>query len=199
MLAVQSLGGHVDGEGAGFVTLERYESAVARGAPILAQLHGFGVTSDAFDAIQFDPSGDGIRRALETALRDSQLTPSDIDWIRASGAGGASQDASEIAAIGGAFGTHKPTVTSLESTMGHTNGAGPAMGLVSCVSCQQAELMPATLNFVDELSSHAYTSYPMHRARKLWTHSFPRRRPSVVPMLSWWADVHAQPLAKTNP
>lgn len=148
------------GEGAGFITLERYDSAIVRGAPILAQLHGFAVTSDAFDAIQFDPSGDGIRRALETALRDSRLTPTDIDWIRASGAGGASQDASEIAAINTAFGSHKPTVTSLESTMGHTNGAGPAMGLVSCVSCQQAGLMPATLNFVDELSSNAYDFVP---------------------------------------
>ena len=150
------------GEGAGFVTLERYDSAIARGAPILAQLHGFAVTSDAFDAIQFDPSGDGIRRALEAALRDSRLTPTDIDWIRASGAGGASQDASELAAIGSAFGSHQPTVTSLESTMGHTNGAGPAMGLVSCVSCQQAELMPATLNFVDELSSSGYDFVPNH-------------------------------------
>lgn len=150
------------GEGAGFVTLERYSSAIARGAPILAQLHGFAVTSDAFDAIQFDPSGDGIRRALEAALRDSELSSHDVDWIRASGAGGASQDASEIAAIATAFGEHKPTVTSLESTLGHTNGAGPAMGLVSCVSCQKAELMPATLNFDADQSSNAYDFVPNH-------------------------------------
>ena len=159
------------GEGAGFVTLERYESAIARGAPILAQLHGFSVTSDAFDAIQFDPSGDGIRRALETALRDSQLSPTDVDWIRASGAGGASQDASEIAAIGTAFGDHKPIVSSLESTMGHTNGAGPAMGLVSCVSCQQAQLLPATLNHVEELSSGAYDFVP-NQPREQATNTF---------------------------
>ncbi len=148
------------GEGAAFVTLERYTSAIARGAPILAQLHGFAVTSDAFDAIQFDPSGDGIRRALESAMRDSDLTPGEVDWIRASGAGGASQDASEIAAVATAFGAHKPLLTSLESTMGHTNGAGPAMGLVSCVSCQQAELVPATLNFDPSLASDAFDFVP---------------------------------------
>lgn len=148
------------GEGAAFVTLERYATAAARGAPILAQLHGFAVTSDAFDAIQFDPSGDGIRRALEVALNESGLAPTEIDWIRASGAGGASQDASELAAIATAFNEHKPLVTSLESTLGHTNGAGPAIGLVSCVACQAAELIPATLNFDVEHSSNAYDFVP---------------------------------------
>lgn len=158
------------GEGAGFVTLERYPSAVARGAPLLAQLHGFAVTSDAFDAIQFDPSGDGIRRAMDTAIRDSRLSPTDIDWIRASGAGGARQDASELAAIATTFGAHKPTVTSLESTMGHTNGAGPAMGLVSCLSCQQSEIMPGTLYFDTEHSSSDYDFVPNQpRAQKVDT------------------------------
>ncbi len=97
---------------------------------------------------------------MDTAIRESQLVPADIDWIRASGAGGASQDASELVAIATSFGSHKPIVTSLESTMGHTNGAGPAMGLVSCVSCLQADLMPGTLNFVSELSSHEFDFAP---------------------------------------
>ncbi len=148
------------GEGAGFVTLERYDSAIARRAPILAQLHGFAVTSDAFDAIQFDPSGDGIRRALESALRDSHLQPQAITWIRASGAGGASQDASELAAIKTAFGDQRPIVSSTESTLGHTNGAGPAMGLVTCVGCQQASLLPATLNFTPEHAAEGFDFVP---------------------------------------
>jgi 3-oxoacyl-[acyl-carrier-protein] synthase II len=150
------------GEGSAFVTLERLESALQRGAPILAQLHGFSVTSDAFDAIQFDPSGDGIRRALCNALDDAGLTPEDIDWIKSSGAGGASQDASELAAIESAFGNHRPVVSSLESTYGHTNGAGPAMGLVTSVACVRASLLPATLNFDASQSSNKFDFVPNH-------------------------------------
>ncbi len=148
------------GEGAGFVVLESFESATRRGAPILAELFGSGITSDAFDAIQFDPSGDGIRRALKQALNDGELRPQDIDWIRASGAGGSSQDASELAAIKSAFGNHYPVICSLEPTFGHTNGAGPAMGLVAGVACQNANLIPATLNFDTAKQREAYDFVP---------------------------------------
>ncbi|MCC6508007.1 MAG: hypothetical protein IT423_02795, partial [Pirellulaceae bacterium] len=150
------------GEGAAFVTLERASTALNRGAPILAQLHGFAVTSDAFDAIQFDPSGDGIRRALLGALGDSGLAPEEIDWVKSSGAGGASQDASELSAIETTFGDHRPVVSSLESTYGPTNGAGPAMGLVTSVACARAGLLPATLNFVDSQSSGKFDFVPNH-------------------------------------
>ncbi len=158
------------GEGAAFVTLERYESAVARQATIYGYLHGHAVTNDAFDSIQFDPSGDGIRRALQTALHDGGLEPQDIDWIKSSGAGGASQDASEIAAVSQAFGSHKPVITSLESTMGHCNGAGPAMGLVTSLACQQASLIPATLNHDPQLSAYDYDFVPNHPRQQNFHH-----------------------------
>ena len=135
------------GEGAAYVVLERYEDAVQRNAPILGCLLGFAVTSDAFDQILYDPTGDGIRRAMEAAIADANVERSDVHWVRASGAGGKDQDASEIMAIRGVFGDELPIVTSTEANFGHCNGAGPAMGLVSALGVQQRESIPPTLNY----------------------------------------------------
>ena len=135
------------GEGAGFVVLERYEDAVRRQANILGCLLGFAVTSDAFDQILFDPTGDGIRRAMKGAIADANLQPSDVEWIRASGAGGKDQDASEIMAIRAVFGEQVPIVTSTEANFGHCNGAGPAMGFVAALGVQEQSSIPPTLNY----------------------------------------------------
>ena len=135
------------GEGAAFVVLERYEDAVKRNADILGCLLGFAVTSDAFDPILYDPTGDGIRRAMKAAIADANMQPSDVEWIRASGAGGKDQDASEIMAIRSVFGEQVPIVTSTEANFGHCNGAGPAMGFVSAIGVQQQESIPPTLNY----------------------------------------------------
>ncbi|MDX1928808.1 MAG: beta-ketoacyl-[acyl-carrier-protein] synthase family protein [Pirellulaceae bacterium] len=138
------------GEGAAFVVLERYEDAVNRKANILGCLLGFAVTSDAFDPILYDPTGDGIRRAMKAAIADANMQPSDVEWIRASGAGGKDQDASEIMAIRAVFGEQVPMVTSTEAHFGHCNGAGPAMGFVAAIGVQQEESIPPTLNYATE-------------------------------------------------
>ena len=135
------------GEGAAYVVLERYEDAVKRNASILGCLLGFAVTSDAFDQILYDPTGDGIRRAMEAAIADANVERSDVEWVRASGAGGKDQDASEIMAIRGVFADSLPTVTSTEANFGHCNGAGPAMGLVAALGVQQHASIPPTLNY----------------------------------------------------
>ncbi len=140
-------GGMTMGEGAAYVVLERYEDAVHRNAPILGCLLGFAVTSDAFDQILFDPTGDGIRRAMESAMRDANVAVDDVEWIRASGAGGKDQDASEIMAIRSVFGDAPPIVTSTEANFGHCNGAGPAMGLVAALGVQARASIPPTLNY----------------------------------------------------
>lgn len=138
------------GEGAAYVVLERYEDAVRRQANILGCLLGFAVTSDAFDQILFDPTGDGIRRAMKAAIADANMQASDVEWIRASGAGGKDQDASEIMAIRAVFGEQPPTVTSTEANFGHCNGAGPAMGFAAALAVQQEESIPPTLNYTVE-------------------------------------------------
>lgn len=135
------------GEGAAYVVLERYEDALKREANILGCLLGFAVTSDAFDQILYDPTGDGIRRAMKTAISEANMSPSDVEWIRASGAGGKDQDASEIMAIRSVFGEQPPIVTSTEANFGHCNGAGPAMGFAAALGVQQLEHIPPTLNY----------------------------------------------------
>lgn len=138
------------GEGAAFVVLERLQDALDRGAEIRGVLHGFGVSSDAFDPILFDPSGDGIRRAMEIAIHDSHLQPKDIGWIRASGAGGMDQDASEVMAIQSLFESDLPLVSSTEANFGHCNGAGPAIGLVAAVESQRIGMIPPTIHFENQ-------------------------------------------------
>lgn len=135
------------GEGAAFLVLERYSDAVQRGADIHGVLYGFGVSSDAFDPILFDPSGDGIRRAISIGLRDAGVAENEVGWIRASGAGGKDQDASEVMAIRAVFGDKLPLVSSTEAHHGHCNGAGPAMGFLAAMEAQRQSVVPATLNF----------------------------------------------------
>ncbi len=137
------------GEGAGFVVLERLQDAIERQATIHGALLGIGITSDAFDPILYDPSGDGIRRAMQSAIADAGLERSQIGWIRTSGAGNRDQDASEIMAIRELFGDQLPVVTSTEAHHGHCNGAGPAMGFVAALESQRKGWIPATLNFAN--------------------------------------------------
>ncbi len=159
------------GEGAGFVTLERLSCARNRGANILGELYGFAVTSDAFDAIQFDPSGNGIARAISQALHDAQIEARHIDWIKSSGAGGSSQDAAELAALTETFSERKPLVSSLEPMLGHCNGAGPAMGLVSSIASMNTGIVPATLNF-DENTAQKEFDFVPNRPREQKISSF---------------------------
>lgn len=135
------------GEGAGFVVLERWEDATARGAEILGELTTVSITNDAFDPILFDPTGDGLRRALLSAIHDSGFQPQEIDWVRSSGAGGKDQDSSEVMAIREVFKEEVPVVTSTEASFGHCNGAGPAMGIVAALGMTKLGRVPPTLNY----------------------------------------------------
>ncbi len=84
---------------------------------------------------------------MESAIQDSQMLPFDVGWIRASGAGGKEQDASEVMAIKSLFGDIIPFVSSTEAHFGHCNGAGPAIGLVSAVETQRLGRIPPTINY----------------------------------------------------
>jgi 3-oxoacyl-[acyl-carrier-protein] synthase II len=136
------------GEGAAFLVLESLEHARARGAPILAEILGFGVTSDAYDVISNDPSGDGLFRSMAAALSDAGVARGEIDWIRASGTGNRDQDLAETLAIQRLYagGTPPPT-SSLDSFFGHVNGVSPALGLAGAVAAQNAGFIPPTASF----------------------------------------------------
>lgn len=137
------------GEGAAFLVMERYDHAIERGADIMAELLGYGATSDAYDSIAPDPSGHGIARAMSAAMKRSGIATGEIQWIKASGCSNRDQDLAETAAIKEVFAGcgEFPPVTSLESTLGHANGASGALGLAAAILCRRADTIPATLHF----------------------------------------------------
>jgi 3-oxoacyl-[acyl-carrier-protein] synthase II len=137
------------GEGAAYLVLESLEHARQRGAPICAELLGWGTSIDGYDPISNDPSGAGMYRAMSFALQDAGVAREELSWIKASGTGNREQDLAETLAIRQLFdeAAAVPPVSSLEPYFGHINGASPALGLLGAVLCQGADLIPATLNF----------------------------------------------------
>lgn len=141
--------GLVLGEGAGMFVLEEMEHAHARGAVILAELAGFGMTSDAGDIVA--PSAQGAAKAIGLALRDARLAPSDIDYINAHGTGTQLNDSTETQAIHLAFGDHAKAlaVSSTKGVHGHALGAAGALELVAAIGALREQVAPPTANFLD--------------------------------------------------
>jgi nodulation protein E len=138
--------GLVLGEGAGIFVLESMEHAQARGAVILAELAGVGMTADATDIVM--PSADGASSAMTQAMQDAGLAPQDIDYINAHGTGTLANDATESKAIRLAFGAHadRLAVSSTKSMHGHALGASGALELVAVIGALRDSVVPPTAN-----------------------------------------------------
>ncbi|HEX7706644.1 MAG TPA: beta-ketoacyl-[acyl-carrier-protein] synthase family protein, partial [Thermoanaerobaculia bacterium] len=132
------------GEGAGFLVLERWDDAVARGATILAELCGYGATCDAHHATAPAEDGRGAEAAMRGALRESGLDASAIDYVNAHGTGTLLNDSAETRAIIAAVGTAVP-VSSSKSYFGHTLGASGAVEAVVTILALQNQMAPPTL------------------------------------------------------
>jgi nodulation protein E len=141
--------GMVIGEGAGIFVLEEYEHAKRRGATILAEFSGAGMSADAGDIVL--PSVDGAAKALAGALADAQLAPQDIDYINAHGTGTPANDPTESKAIRRVFGAHADAVavSSTKSMHGHALGAAGAIELVAAIGALRDGVIPPTANFID--------------------------------------------------
>jgi 3-oxoacyl-[acyl-carrier-protein] synthase II len=141
-------GGFVLGEGAGMVILETLEHAQKRGAKILAEVVGYGSTADAFRITDQDPQGLGAVVAMQEALRDSDLEPTDIDYINAHGTGTRENDGNETGAIKTVFGEYaaKVPVSSIKSMMGHLIAAAGAVELITCLLAMRDNVLPPTMN-----------------------------------------------------
>jgi len=141
--------GTVVGEGAAIMVLETAEHALGRGAPILAELAGYGLTSDAFHLVAPAPDGANAARAMVQALEAGGLEPADVDYICAHGTGTPLNDASETAAIKLALGQHayRTSVSSVKGALGHMLGAAGAISAVAAVCAIQSGVIPPTINY----------------------------------------------------
>ncbi len=141
--------GTVLGEGAGILVLEEYEHAKRRGAKILAELLGFGMSSDSKDMV--NPDIDGPRSAMQFALDDAGLDPSEIDYLNAHGTATALNDVNETNAIKDVFGDYarKLAISSTKSMHGHLLGAGGGVEAGVCIKAINDGWVPPTIGYTE--------------------------------------------------
>jgi 3-oxoacyl-[acyl-carrier-protein] synthase II len=137
--------GMVLGEGAAILALENLESAQQRGAPVLAEIVGYGISTDNFHITQPNPSGVGPRQAMERALQSAHVSVNEVDYINAHGTATVFNDAAEGKAINALF--NGVPVSSTKSMMGHSLGAAGAVEAVFCLLALQHQFLPSNINF----------------------------------------------------
>jgi len=140
--------GFVVGEGAAVLVLESLEFALKRGAPILAEVVGYGATADAYHFTEPTESGENIERAMRLALQQANLKPEEIDCINAHGTSTRLNDATETRAIKSLFGecARKVPISSNKSMLGHTIGAAGAISVAVSVLTIRGGVIPPTIN-----------------------------------------------------
>ncbi len=138
--------GMMVGEGAGILVLETLDHAKARGAPIHAEVLGYGMSCDA--SHMTIPDIDGVKRVMENALKNASLTPKDVSYINAHGTGTIANDRNECAAIRAVFNGHADylPVSSTKSMIGHTMGAASALEAIACALSVRFGWVPPTIN-----------------------------------------------------
>jgi 3-oxoacyl-[acyl-carrier-protein] synthase II len=137
--------GMVLGEGAAILALENLEAARRRGTAILAEITGYGISTDNFHMTQPDPSGLGPQRAMERALQSAGTSVDKVDYINAHGTATVFNDAAEGKAIQALF--DGVPVSSTKSMMGHSLGAAGAIEAVVCLLALQHQFLPPNINF----------------------------------------------------
>lgn len=142
--------GFVAGEGAGALVVESLEYALARNAEILAEITGFGSTSDAYHMTAPNPEGEGVRRAMSMALAEGGFTPADVGHVNAHGTGTPANDPAEskaLVALCGDEGVRRVPVTSVKGSLGHTLGAAGALEAIVTALSVANECVPPTTGF----------------------------------------------------
>jgi 3-oxoacyl-[acyl-carrier-protein] synthase II len=143
--------GFVLADGAGVVVLEEYERAKARGAPIYAELSGFGMSGDAHHMTQPPADGDGAARCMRAALRDADMDSRDLDYINAHGTSTGVGDRAETEAVKGVLGDHAKDVpvSSTKSMTGHLLGAAGGVEAIFSILALRDQVLPPTINLDD--------------------------------------------------
>jgi 3-oxoacyl-[acyl-carrier-protein] synthase II len=157
--------GFVLGEGAGALVLERADHAAARGATVYARFAGAGITSDGYDIVQPHPEGLGGIRAMNRALRDADLSGSDIVHVNAHATSTPVGDMTEVHGVRQAIGDH-PVLTSTKSMSGHLLGAAGALESIATILAIRDSVVPPTIN-LDDPDDGLTLDVAAHKARPM--------------------------------
>lgn len=159
--------GFVMGEGAGVIVIEEYEHAKARGAKIYAEIVGYGLSGDAYHITSPDESGSGGLRAMQAALKRTDLTVEEIGYVNAHGTSTPLGDEIELRAIETVFGeaAHGLSMSSTKSAIGHLLGAAGAVEAIFSILAMRDNMIPPTLN-LDNPSVETSIDLVPHKAKK---------------------------------
>ena len=160
--------GFVMGEGAGSIILEEYEHAIKRGANIIAEVAGGGMSADAYHLTAPHPEGLGAYNVMKNALEDANMKPEDIDYINVHGTSTPLGDISEITAIQRVFGEHayNINISSTKSMTGHLLGAAGAIEAIASILATVNDIVPPTINhFTDDPAFDPRLNFTFHKAQ----------------------------------
>jgi 3-oxoacyl-[acyl-carrier-protein] synthase II len=159
--------GFVMGEGAGILVLEELEHAKARGANILAEIVGYGMSGDAYHITQPAPEHEGGFRVMKNAVNDAKLKPTDIGYINAHGTSTPIGDTLEAHAIRNFFGNHKVAVSSTKSMTGHLLGGAGGLEAGITVLALRHQILPPTINLENQEPDTVGMDLVPNQARKV--------------------------------
>ena len=142
--------GFVVGEGAGVLVLEDLEHAKARGAHIIAEIVGYGMSGDAYHITSPAPEHEGAFRVMRNAIRDAKLTPGDIGYVNAHGTSTPVGDGLEAAAVRNLFGEYRVPVSSTKSMTGHLLGGAGGLEAGITILALRDQILPPTINLENQ-------------------------------------------------
>ncbi|WP_110686002.1 beta-ketoacyl-ACP synthase II [Salinicola aestuarinus] len=145
----QGRDGFVMGEGAGLLVIETLEHALARGAKPIAEIVGYGTSSDAYHLTAGPENGEGAARAMQVALRQANLAPTDIGHLNAHATSTPVGDRGELAAVRRVFGDHRPAISATKAATGHLLGAAGGVESIFTLLALRDQIAPVTRNLDD--------------------------------------------------